>query len=198
MTATDRPARPVPPAASEAGPAPRADHLAEYSFQFDEAAVRPAHPVGRPRDGERWTLAQTLQEIRLRRTEVVEAVGGLRVRHAHRLPALVAAVREHERAVRLWLRLGAGAPARGWDDETWLQWTWLRSGHGPAVPVELRPGVSVTDWDRFVTSVADRVAAGPDAPTAEGLRRDLSDLFAGHADLDAPTAATTWRPARAA
>ena len=198
MTATDRPALPVPTAAPDEGSAPRSEHLAEYSFQFDEAAVRPAHPVERPRDGERWTLAQTLQEVRLRRSEVVDAVGGLRVRHAHRLPALAVAVREHEGAVRLWLRLGAGAPARGWDDETWLRWTWLRSGHGPGAPAALRPGVSVTDWDQFVTSVADRIAAGPDAPCAEGLRRDLGDLFAAHADLRAPSSVTAWRPARAA
>lgn len=196
MTTTVRPARlpsdvPVPSSREAA-------HLAEYSFQFDEAAVRPAHPVERPRQGERWTLAQTLLEIRLRQTEVIEAVGGLRVRHAHRLPALVAAVREHERALRLWLRLGRAVPARGWDDETWLQWTWLRSGPRPALPVSLRPGIAVTDWDRFVTSVADRIVAGPDAPCAAGLRRDLGDLFASHADLDAPTIASTWRRARAA
>ena len=195
MTATDRPA---PFDLAEPAPSDgRSEHLAEYSFQFDSAAVRPPRPVERPRDGERWTLAQTIQEVRLRSVEVVEAVGGLRVRHAHRLPALVAAVREHERGVRLWVRLGGGAPARGWDDETWLQWTWLRSGPRPASPVPLRPGVSVTDWDRFVTSVADRIAAGPEAPCADGLRRDLGDLFTAHAVLDArPRAA--WRPARAA
>lgn len=193
MTVRDRPAPPV-----EAAPTSRrAEHLAEYSFRFDAAAARPPHPVRRPAEGERWTLAQTLLEIRLRSAEVVEAVGGLRVRHAHRLPALVAAVREHERAVRLWLRLGAGAPARGWDDEAWLQWTWLRSAPPLPHPAALRPGVSVTDWDPFVISVADRIASGPDAPTADGLRRDLADLFAAHAVLDAP-AATTWRRARAA
>ena len=194
MTATDLPAPPVSLAPS---PTPRAEHLAEYSFQFDVEAARPPHPVRRPREGERWTLAQTLQEVRLRGVEVVEAVGGLRVRHAHRLPALVAAVREHERSVRLWLRLGGGAPARGWDDETWLRWTWLRSGPEPALPAALRPGVSVTDWERFVVSVADRIAAGPEAPCADGLRRDLADLFAAHAVLDAP-AVGTWRRARAA
>ena len=197
MTASDRPA---PLAAAWSATTPdtaRAGHLAGYSFQFDAEAARPAYPVQRPRDGERWTLAQTLQEVRLRGVEVVEAVGGLRVRHAHRLPALAAAVREHERGVRLWLRLGVGAPARGWDDETWLQWTWLRSGVDLAEPVALRPGVSVTDWDRFVLSAADRIAAGPDAPCADGLRRDLSDLFAVHAVLGAPSVAA-WRPARAA
>ena len=195
MTAIDRPARTL----AEVAPAVRrAVHLGDYSFQFDEAAVRPPHPVERPHAGERWTLAQTLQEIRLRRSEVLETVGGLRVRHAHRLPALVAAVREHEGAVRLWLRLGAGTPARGWDDETWLWWTWLRSGVRPAEPVALRPGVSVTDWDRFVTSAADRIAAGPDAPCAESLRRDLGNLFARHADLSAPVATSAWRPSRAA
>ena len=194
MTATDRPA---PPVSFDAAPTPRAEHLAEHSFQFDVEAARPPHPVQRPRDGERWTLAQTLQEVRLRGVEVIEAVGGLRVRHAHRLPALVAAVREHERAVRLWVRLGAGAPARGWDDETWLRWTWLRSGPDVTVPAALRPGVAVTDWERFVVSVADRIAAGPEAPCADGLRRDLADLFAAHAALDAP-AVGTWRRARAA
>lgn len=194
MTATDRPA---PPSLDAPPPGRHAEHLAEYSFQFDAEAVRPPHPTQRPRDGERWTLGQTLQEIRLRSITVVEAVGGLRVRHAHRLPALAAAVREHERGVRLWLRLGAGAPARGWEDELWLQWTWLRSGPAPPVPVTLRPGVAVTDWDRFVLSVADRVAAGPNAPTADGLRRDLGDLFASHAALDARPVAS-WRRARAA
>ncbi|MDT0630423.1 hypothetical protein [Rubrivirga litoralis] len=193
MTVRDRPAPPV-----EAAPTSRhAEHLAEYSFQFDVEAARPPHPVRRPAEGERWTLAQTLQEVRLRSVDVVEAVGGLRVRHAHRLPALAAAVREHQRAVRLWLRLGAGAPARGWDDETWLRWTWLRSAPPLPHPAALRPGVSVTDWSQFMISVADQIAAGPEAPTAAGLRRDLADLFAAHAVLDVP-APTVWRRARAA
>ena len=197
MTASDLPA-PLAAAWSSTTPdAACADHLTGYSFQFDSAAARPAYPVQRPADGEQWTLAQTLQEVRLRGVRVVEAVGGLRVRHAHRLPALAAAVRDHERGVRLWLRLGGGVPARGWDDETWLQWTWLRSGPDVTAPVVLRAGVSVTDWDRFVLSVADRITAGPDAPCADGLRRDLSDLFAAHAVLGAPVA-TTWRRARAA
>jgi hypothetical protein len=200
MTSLPRPAAPVQAAlnAHDAVPTCRqSEHLADYSFRFDTDAASPPHAVPRPRAGEAWTLAQTLQEVRLRRAVVVETSGGVRVRHAHLLADLDRAVRRHEPAVRLWLALGAPAPEGGWDDATALRARWLagrfRPGRGP---VALRPGVSVTDWARFTASVGARLAAGPAGPEAEMLRRDLSDLFGRHAALDAP--APAHAPARAA
>lgn len=187
---------PLPPSVVEAAvsafestPASRAaEHLAEYSFRFEPSALSP-YAVPRPGSDEPWTLAQTLQEIRLRGVTLTNTSRGLRVRHAHRLGALAVAVRRHEPAVRLWLSLGgnAGAPPRGWDDEADLHLRWLTARFEPGrEPVALRPGVSVTDWPRFAASVHDRAEAGPDAPTAASLRRDLADLFAHYAVLDAP------------
>ncbi len=164
----------------------RAEHLAEYSFRFDAAAAPSPFPVPRPTTGRLWSLAQTLQEIRLRRVALQVTTTRLRVRHAHLLADLAEAVRRHEDAVRLWIDLGRPQPAHAWDDETTLHLRWLtaRFAHGRA-PVMLRPGVSVTDWPRFLASVTDRVEAGPDAPCAASLRRDLSDLFDRHAILGA-------------
>ena len=123
------------------------------------------------------SLAQTLQEIRLRGVTVRRGSRGLKVRHAHRLSALAAAVAAYEPAVGVWLDLGgADAPAHGWDDATALHVRWLRTAR-PETPVALRPGERITDWDRFVASAEDRFAEGPDAVTAPTLQRDLATLF---------------------
>ena len=152
-----------------------ARHLADYSFRFDtDAPVVEALPAS----GMDWTLAQTLGDLRRRGTRIDVGSRGLRVRHAHRVPQLAVAVARHERAVAAWLGLGpARPPALGWDDEVDFLARWLDARPEPAGPVALRPGVSVTDWARFRASVADRFAAGPDAPCADGLRRDLRDAF---------------------
>ena len=160
-----------------------AAHLAEYSFRFDDAApIRPSLPDS----GMDWTAAQTLAECRRRGARIDRSSRGLRLRHAHRLPQLAVAVARHERVVGAWLDLGgASAPAHGWDDETDLLVRHLRQRPAPARPVELRPGVSVTDWARFLGSVEGRFAQGPDAPSAPGLVRDVRDAFAqaGAADV---------------
>ncbi len=183
-----------------AAPADRSNaHLADYSFRFDVSA--PTGPAPRPTadaPGETWTLAQTLQEIRIRQTNIARTTRGLRVRHAHRVSALAAAVARHAAAVELWLALGRPEPSRGWDDEVALQRAWFRDRlAGDAAALALRPGVTVTDPARFFASVEGRFSEGPDAPTADGLRRDLADLFDRHA-RPALTPVTTRRPARAA
>ena len=152
-----------------------AAHLADYSFRFDTAA---AELRALPESGLDWTLAQTLAELRRRGSTVTATSRGLRLAHAHRMPQLAEAVGRHERGVRAWLDLGARtAPPLGWDDETDLLVRWLDARPAPASPVALRPGISVTDWPRFRASVAGRFAEGPAAPCADGLRRDLRDLF---------------------
>lgn len=185
--------------AHDADPASRrAEHLARYSFRFDTGAPPSPVPVPRPAAGEWWTLAQTLQEIRLRRATIRRTTRGLRVQHAHLLVDLDAAVRQHEAAVRLWLDLGSPAPHGGWDDETVLQHRWMTDRFSPARgPVAFRPGVSVTDWPRFVASVAERIEAGPDAPCAAGLRRDLAHVFQRHVTFGSQPQIGR-RPARAA
>ena len=153
-----------------------AAHLADYSFRFDRVAAERAALPDRGRD---WTLAQTLAELRRRAATVTPTSRGLRLAHAHRMPELAEAVGRHHRAVRAWLDLGGrAAPALGWDDETDFLARWFDARPAPDGPVALRPGVAVTDWPRFGASVADRFAAGPSAPCADGLRRDLRDLFA--------------------
>lgn len=201
MTPLPRRADPIQAALDAHDAAPRcrrAEALADHSFRFDTAAALPPHPVPRPHPGEAWTLAQTLQEIRLRQATVASTSRGLRVRHAHRVPELAEAVRQHEGAVRLWLALGAAeADGAGWDDATALHARWVRERFRPGrEAVALRPGVAVTDWPRFAASVEERLADGPAAPTADGLRRDLGDLFERYAVLDAP--AVGRAPARAA
>ena len=152
-----------------------AAHLSDYSFRFDAAA---AQRSALPEDGRDWTLAQTLAELRQRGTTVTATSRGLRIAHAHRVPRLAEAVGRHERGVGAWLELGGrAAPPLGWDDETDLLVRWLDAQPAPTGVVALRPGVSVTDWPRFRASVAGRFAAGPTAPCADGLRRDLRDLF---------------------
>ena len=181
--------------AFESDPASRSRaHLSEYSFRFEPDA--PPAAVPRPAEGEAWTLAQTLQEIRVRDLEVARTTRGLRVRHGWRMPDVVRAVAEHERAVTVWLRLGSPAPLPGWDDAMALWVSWLE-GFRPTAPVELHPGVTVTDWGRYVSSVTGRYQAGPDVAGAEPLRLDLEALFARFAVAPAPAAARR-RIARAA
>ena len=184
MTAPHAPALARAFAAHEQAPTDLSGaHLADCSFRFDTEA--PAVATPRPRAGEPWSLAQTLQEVRLRDADVVRTSRGLRVRHAHLVPGLAAAVRAHEGAVRLWLDLGAPSPPLGWDDETTLRMRWFETRLGDRQPpVELRPGVAVTDWRRFRTSVEGRFGEGPSAPCAEGLRRDLGSLFDRYAVTD--------------
>ena len=96
--------------AHEATPTSRtAAHLADAPFRFGPPEHH-AQPVPRPEGpGAHWTPAETLCELRLRGVKVVETTLGLRVRHAHRLPEVAAAVRAHADVVRLWLRLGRPA-----------------------------------------------------------------------------------------
>ncbi len=156
---------------------PPAAHLAEYSFRFDTAAPSARAPL--PASGMDWTVAQTLEELRRRDASVDRSSRGLRLRHAYRMPQLAVAVGRFERTVAAWLDLGtAPRPALGWDDETDLLVRHLRQRPAPAEPVSLRPGVSVTDWPLFVASVEGRFAEGPEAACADGLRRDLRDVFA--------------------
>jgi hypothetical protein len=182
-------------AAFESDPTSRSrEHLADYSFRFEPDA--PQAPVPRPIEGEPWTLAQTLQEVRVRDLEVVETTRGLRVRHGWRMPDLVEAVAQHERAVSVWLRNGSPSPAAGWDDATALWVSWIE-GFRPSEPIELHPGVTITDWERFVDSVAGRYQAGPEIAGADSLRRDLEALFTRYA-TPVPVAAVPRRIARAA
>lgn len=192
MTAPDR----LVSALDAARAAHRADrhstagaHLGDYAFRFDAGAAPVRPTVPRPSPDADWTLAETLQELRLRRVELVLASSGLKVVHGHRLPPLVRNVARHAGALTLWTLLGghAAPDALAWDDETRLHAGWLLRLFEPThTPVALRPGVSVTDWPRFRRSVSDRLALGPDAPHADGLRADFAGLFARHAEASVP------------
>ena len=165
--------------AHEATPTSRtAAHLADAPFRFGPPEHH-AQPVPRPEGpGAHWTPAETLCELRIRGAKVVETTLGLRVRHAHRLPEVAAAVRAHADTVRLWLRLGRPAPEAGWDDGVALQAAWRRERFAaPLAPVALREGVTVADWPRFVGQLEAAYAEGPTGPLADAVRRDLGDLF---------------------
>ena len=45
----------------------------------------------------------------------------------------------------------------------------------------LRPGVTVTDWPRYVASLDAALAEGPSGPLADATRRDLAALFERYA-----------------
>ncbi|WP_412063249.1 hypothetical protein [Rubrivirga sp. IMCC45206] len=184
-------------AAHEAATDRSGAHLADAAFRFAAAApaVVSTRPIGL--SGDEWTLAQTLGEIRIRRARVVRSTRGLKVRHAHRLPELDRAVRRHARAVGLWLDLGQPAPADGWDDATALRLAWLRERLGDPTGLVLRPAETIADGPRFLMSVATRIEAGPTAPSADSVRRDLADLFDRHART-AKVPAGGRAPARAA
>lgn len=182
--------------AHEADPTSRSGaHLAEYSFRFEPEA--PVAPVPRPQSDDEWTLAQTLQELRLRGVAVERTSRRLHVRHGWRLPALAEAVRQHETAVAVWLDLGRPAPTLGWDDATALHVAWLRRTPHPTDPVDLHAGVRVTDWSRFVDSVVGRYEVGADVLGSDGLRRDVSAAFGLLARVSG-TPRVLHRPARAA
>ncbi|WP_412067712.1 hypothetical protein [Rubrivirga sp. IMCC43871] len=184
-------------AAHEAATDRSGAHLADADFRFAAPPVgqTSARPNGLP--GAEWTLAQTLGEIGIRRVRVVRSTRGLKVRHAHRLPDLVAAVRNHALAVGLWLDLGQPAPFEGWDPATALRLTWLRERLGDPSGLVLRPAETISDGDRFLASVVSRIDAGPSAPCAASVRRDLADLFDRHARTTA-TPVLGRIPARAA
>ena len=155
--------------------APMARHLAGYSFRFDPSA--PERPADLPATAADWTAAQTLGELRRRGARVDRSSRGLRLRHAHRLPQLAEAIAQHERLVSTWVDLNPAAPPHGWDEETGVLLRYVRGLEVPKAPLSLRPGVSVTDWERFLDSVEGRFEQGPAAPCAEGLRRDLRDVY---------------------
>lgn len=130
---------------------------------------------------------QTLDIIRERRLVPIETTKGLRVRHQHRhhLLGLKDALAAYAEPLRAWLRLGghdANVPAPwcapGWDAETRLFAAWFGLHfESPSHPVSLHPGETITKWTRYRTSVMDRLALGPDGPTADRLRAELRTLF---------------------
>ena len=183
-------------------------HLADYSFRFDTAAE---DEVAAPAPQGAFSLAETFAEIARRGARLNVGSGGVRLAHAHRMPDLGRAVRRHADALALWVSLGldAEAPARlgaryvpfgapAWDEPTRLHAAWFALRFEPSQRLELRPGVTVTDLPVFRTSVAQRLAAGPDAPGAGSLRADLSTLFERHAFAEVPAPAEAPTFARAA
>lgn len=172
--------------AHESDPTSRsASHLADAPFRFgpDAPQVAAPRPTG---PGADWSLAETLCELRLRNAQVAVSTVGLRVRHAHRMPEVAAAVQAHAAPVRLWLDLGRPAPEAGWDDETALRASWLRTQFGtPAEPTMLRPGVTVSNWPRFASGLESALSKGPTGPLADSARRDLGDLFTRYALAEA-------------
>lgn len=165
-------------------------HLAGYSFRFDTDAEVETE-ASAPADPRDWSLAETLAEVRRRGATLRLGSLGVRLSHANRLPALARAVARHDAALRVWVRLDidALAPARGglravpfgataWDDATRLHAAWfVRLFTPPTGWIALRPGVAITDLAAFRASVAGRLAAGPAAAGADGLRADLGSLF---------------------
>jgi len=173
-------------AALAADPADRSGaHLADFPLRMgSEAPALPA--VARPLPGAEWTLAQTLQEVRLGRVALVESSRGVRPRHGHLVtPELARAVARFAGPLRVWLRLGVGngrvpTPWRAetWDDAVRLHASWFGLVFDPPVlPLTLRAGERVQDWGRYRDGVAARLAAGPTAPGAERLAADLAALY---------------------
>ena len=168
-------------------------HLAGYSFRFDTAAVSEPDDAVTDASARTWTLGETLAELQRRGATLRLGSTGLRLAHAHRLPDLSRAVARHAGPLTTWVRLGldretAGPPAglrvvpfgaTAWDDVTRLHAAWfVRLFDAPVRRIALRPGVAITDLPAFRASVAGRLAAGPDAAGADGLRADLRDLYA--------------------
>ncbi len=131
----------------------------------------PARRSGRRpgRSPRRWRAPPT------QRTGVVPTTRGLRVRHAHRVPEVAAAVRRHADAVRLWLDLGRPAPSEGWDDEVAVQAGWLAARF--AAPAGARRPASRRLRHRLAP--VPRVGRRPAWPRAPTPRRP-------------PTSAATW------
>ena len=191
-------------------------HLAGHSFRFDTSAVVTVETAASPAGRER-TLAETLADIARRGATLRLGSGGVRLAHAHRLPDLARAVTLHAGPLTVWVRLGLhrdvdGAVPRdgavrvpfgaaAWDAVTRLHAAWfVRLFDAPVGRIALRPGVAITDLDAFRASVAGRLAAGPDAAGADGLRSDLASLYARFG-ADAERAAVPARvaiPARLA
>ena len=173
-------------AAHDADPAGRSGaHLAGYSFRVDSADVQPEEAPAAPA-GREWTLGETLAEVARRDATLRLGSGGVRLAHAHRLPDLARAVARHAGPLAVWLRLGLDRDATqrvpfgatAWDAVTRLHAAWfVRLFEAPPGRLALRPGVSVTDLAAFRASVAGRLAAGPDAAGADGLRADLGALY---------------------
>ena len=139
-------------------------------------------------------LSRLLTQLDRPAHQFVESSRGLRLRRPRLADAQTrASVAHHAAALRVARRLDLldplDSPARrdawrveSWGAETALHARWLAHlFSAPDAPVPLRPGVRVTDWDRFRASVAERYAAGPDGPYADGLRRDLAALFERYA-----------------
>lgn len=181
-------------------------HLAGYSFRFDTAAaaeldLEPHVPT--------WTLDGTLGEIVRRGARLRVGSGGVRLAHAHRMPDVARAVARHAAALALYVSLGLDrdAPDRlgaryvpfgadAWDEATRFRAAWFARRFAMSERLQLRPGVVVIDAQAFRDSVARRLALGPDAPGADGLRADLEALFDRHAI--APVAVEPPAYARAA
>ena len=148
-----------------------------------EAAAMPRLPE----PGGDWTLAETLAEIERRGARLVLTSGGLRVRHAHRLADLARNVARHERALAVWLGLvGTPVPAPfdapEWDGAVRLHAAWFALDfEAPPTPFALRPGETCVDASLLRAGIAGRLAAGPQAPSAERLRAELAVLFERHA-----------------
>ncbi len=160
-------------------------HLAGYSFRFDTAAAEPDEALAPPA-GRAWSLVETFTEIRRRDAHLRLGSSGVRLAHAHRLPDLARAVARHAGPLTVWLRLGLDRDsaqrvpfgATAWDDATRLHAAWfVRLFDAPPGRIPLRPGVAVTDLGAFRASVAGRLAAGPSAAGADGLRSDLAALY---------------------
>ena len=81
-------------------------------------------------------------------------------------------------------RVPAPWAAPRWDDATRLFAAWFGLAFTPPTgPLALRPGERVSDWARYRSSVAERLAAGPASPHAERVAEELAALYAtfGHA-----------------
>ena len=181
-------------------------HLAGYSFRFDTTAAQPDEATMLPTDRP-WTLAETFAEIRRRDAHLRLGSGGVRLVHAHRLPDLARAVQRHAGPLTVWLRLGLDRDAEqrvpfgatAWDEPTRLHAAWfVRLFEASSGRIPLRPGVAVTDLGAFRASVAGRLAAGPTAAGADGLRSDLAALYGQFASATERLAAPVPAYARAA
>ncbi|MFN3596658.1 MAG: hypothetical protein ACK41D_05240 [Rubricoccaceae bacterium] len=118
---------------------------------------------------------------------LVQSSDGLRLRHAHCVPALAAALSEHSEAVALWYRLrdtpAAHVAARlchpGWSAATRLHALWFVGAFAPPPASWMLDGARrVHDVARYRASVAERLAAGPDVAGACGVADELALLFA--------------------
>lgn len=209
----------APTLAFRSAPAPRSHDLLDRAVGCVDAD--PSADAGRAYDGlrlrmgaeaelvpiafeEPGSLAHTLDEIGRRGATLVASSRGLRLIHAHRLPALSDAVAAHEAALGVWLALRdapvpSGFAADEWDAATRLHARWFALAFEmPALPLALRPGERIRDAAAFRRGVAARLSAGPAAPGADRLREDLSQLFERYAVADADGSAASPTRRRAA